>query len=140
MIRPKVLFLCPENSCRTQMAEAFLRDRGGDRFEPLSAGAEAVAALDPDAIAVMLEAGIDISGQQPKRVDPFMRERISYLATLCERDIERTCPIFRGAFWRLKWPTENPAIANDREEHRMLVRRARDEIRERVVQFVQEHS
>jgi arsenate reductase (thioredoxin) len=140
MVRPKVLFLCSENSCRTQMAEAFLRDMGGDRFESLSAGADGVAALDPDAIAVMLEVGIDISGQQPKRVDPFLRERVSYLVTLCERDVERTCPIFPGAFWRLKWPIENPAIANDRQKHRMLVRRARDEIRERVVQFVQEHS
>jgi len=114
MIRPKVLLLCSENSCRTQMAEAFLRDLGGDRFEPISAGAE--AALDPDAVAAMLEVGIDISGQQPKRVDPFMRERV------------------------LKWPIENPAVANNRDEHRVLVRRARDEIRERVVQFVQEHS
>ena len=93
MIRPKVLFLCSENSCRTQMAEAFLRDTGGDRFEPLSAGADAGVALHPDAIAVMAEVGIDISCQQPKRVEPFMRERVSYLMTLCERDIERTCPI-----------------------------------------------
>jgi len=140
MIRPKVLFLCSENSCRTQMAEAFLRDMGGERFEPLSAGAEAVAALDPDAVAAMSEVGIDISGQQPKRVDPFMRERIAYLVTLCEREIERTCPIFPGAFGRLKWPIKNPALANDRDEHRALVRRARDEIRERVIQFVREHS
>ena len=140
MIRPKVLFLCSENSCRTQMAGAFLRDRGGDRFEPLSAGADAGATLDPDAIAAMLEVGIDISGQQPRRVDPFMRERVSCLVTLCERDIECTYPIFPGAFWRLKGPIKNPATANDRDEHLALVRRARDEIRQRVIQFVQEHS
>jgi protein-tyrosine-phosphatase len=75
-----------------------------------------VAAVDPDAVAVMLEVGIDISGQQPKRVDPFMRERVSYLVTLCEREIERTCPIFPGAFWRLKWPIEtrqSPMIARN---------------------------
>ena len=48
----------------------------------------------PDAVAAMLEVGIDISGQQPKRVDPFMRERVSYLVTLCERDGERTLPNF----------------------------------------------
>ena len=140
MIRPKVLFLCSVNSCRTQMAEAFLRDIGGDRFEPLSAGGEAAVALDPDAVLAMLEVGIDISGQQPKRVDPFMRERVSYLVTPCDRETERACPIFPGAFWRLKWPIENPAIAADRDEHRALVRRARDEIRERVNQFVREHS
>jgi len=119
---------------------SFFARHGRGSFEPLSAGAEAGAALDPDAIALMLEVGINISRQQPRRVDPFMHERVSFLVTLCERDIERTCPIFPGAFWRLKWPIEDPAIANDRARHRMLVRRVRDEIRERVVQLVQEHS
>jgi arsenate reductase len=122
------------------MVEGFLRDMGGDRFEPLSAGAEAAAALDPDAVAAMLEAGIDISGQRPRKVDPFIRERVSYPVTLRDREMERTCPIFPGAFWRLKWPIDNPATAGDREQHRALVRRARDEIREYVRQFVREHS
>ncbi len=140
MIRPKVLFLCSENSCRTQMAEAFLRDMAGERFEPLSAGAEAGAALDPDAVAAMREIGLDISHQQPKRVDPFLRERVSYLVTLCDRDIERSCPIFPGAFWRLQWPIENPATAGTRAKRRAIVRRVRDEIRDNVVRFVQQHS
>lgn len=139
MIKPKVLFLCSENGCRTQMAEAFLRNMAGERFEAVSAGGEA-SALDPDAIEAMQEVGLDISGHEPKNVDAFMRERVAYLVTLCDREIERTCPIFPGATWRLKWPIENPALANDREEHRLMVRRARDEIRERVMQFVQEHS
>jgi len=56
MIKPRVLFLCSDNSCRTQMAEAFLREMAGDRFEVLSAGAEATA-LDPDAVAAMDELG-----------------------------------------------------------------------------------
>jgi len=93
MIKPKVLFLCSDNSCRTQMAEAFLRDVAGDRFEAVSAGSEATA-LDPDAVAVMQEVGLDISGQTPKKVDLFMRERIAFLVTLYERETERTCPIF----------------------------------------------
>lgn len=139
MIRPKVLFLCSENGCRTQMAEAFLQNIAGERFEAVSAGGKA-SALDPDAIEAMLEVGLDISGHEPKKVDAFMRERVAFLVTLCDREIERTCPIFPGATWRLKWPIENPALANGREEHRLMVRRARDEIRERVVQFVQEHS
>ena len=95
------------------MAEAFLRDMAGERFEVLSAGAEATA-LDPDAVAAMDEVGLDISGQTAKKVDPFMRERVSYLVTLCDREIERTCPIFPGAIWRLKWPIENPATARNR--------------------------
>lgn len=127
MIKPKVLFLCSENHCRTQMAEAFLRDMAGERFEPLSAGGEATAPLDPDAVAAMLEVGIDISEQQTKKVDPFMRERVSCVVTLCDRDTERTCPIFPGAFWRLKWPIDNPATARNREEHRLMVRRVRDD-------------
>lgn len=140
MIRPKVLFICSENCCRTQMAEAFLRDMAGDRFEPLSAGAEVASALDPDAVAAMWEAGVDISGQQTKKLDPFLRERVAYLITLCDRELERTCPIFPGAIWRLTWPIENPAKAKNRDEHRLMVRRARDEIRQRVSEFVQANS
>src|ERR1700675_169918 len=100
MIRPKVLFLCSDNCCRTQMAEAFLRDMAGEHFEVLSAGAEA-SRRDPDAVAAMQEVGRDISGQQTKRVDPFMRERIAYVIALCDRDSERACPIFPGAIWRV---------------------------------------
>ena len=138
-IKPGVLFLCTENSCRTQMAEAFLRELTGDEYEIVSTGAKA-GRLDPDAVNAMREVGIDISCQRPKKVDPFMRERVSYLITLCDREIERTCPIFPGAFWRLKWPIDNPASAKNHAEHRAIVRRIRDEIRDHVERFVQEHS
>jgi arsenate reductase (thioredoxin) len=136
MIRPKVLFLCSDNGCRTQMAEAFLRDMAGERFEALSAGGEA-SELDLDAVEAMSEVGLDISPQRPKRVNQFLGERMAYLVTLCDRDLERTCPIFPGATWRLKWPVESPAAANNRDEHRVMVRRARDEIRQHVAEFVQ---
>jgi arsenate reductase len=72
----------------------------------MSAGAEA-SALDPEAVAAMDEVGLDISGQTPKKVLPFLRERVAYLVTLSDRDIERTCPISPGATWRLKWPLQN---------------------------------
>jgi arsenate reductase (thioredoxin) len=139
MIKPKVLFLCSENSCRTQMAEAFLRDMAGDRFEVMSAGAEATT-LDPEAVAAMDEVGLDISRQTPKNVDQFQRERVAFLVTLCDRELERTCPIFPGATWRLQWPIENPASARTREERRAMTRRVRDEIRGHVLQFVQENA
>jgi arsenate reductase len=138
MIKPKVLFLCSDNSCRTQMAEAFLRDMPEDRFEALSAGGEATA-LDRDAVAVMQEVGLDISGQTPKKVDQFMRERVAFLVTLCDREKERTCPIFPGATWRHKWPLDNPALAPD-GERRTVTRRVRDEIRQRVESFIQEQA
>jgi arsenate reductase len=136
MVKPKVLFLCSENGCRTQMAEAFLREMAGERFEALSAGASA-SPLDPDAVEAMGELGVDISGQQPKKVDLFLGERVAFLVMLCEREIEPSCPIFPNAIWRLQWPIENPATARSPEQHRTLVRRARDEIRQRVVEFVQ---
>jgi arsenate reductase len=110
MIKPKILFLCSDNGCRTQMAEAFLRDMAGEHFEVPSEGAEANAP-DPDAVAAMVEVGLDISRRAPKKVDLFLRERVAFLVTLCDRENERTCPIFPGATWRLKWPIENPASA-----------------------------
>jgi arsenate reductase (thioredoxin) len=106
----------------------------------LSAGAEAMSALDPDAVAAMWEVGIEISRHQAKTISPFLRERVSYVITLCDRQIEPTCPIFPGAIWRLTWPIENPATARNRDEPRAMVRRARDEIRQRVSEFVQANS
>ncbi len=70
MLKPKVLFLCGANACRTQMAEGFLRDLAGDRFEVMSAGYE--PARCPDAIEAMREVGIDISGQHTKKTDEFL--------------------------------------------------------------------
>jgi arsenate reductase len=81
------------------MAEAFLRDLAGDRFEITSAGNEGTP-LDPDTIEAMRELGIDISGYQSKTVDGFFGERFTFVITLCDRQQERTCPIFPGAIWR----------------------------------------
>ncbi len=139
MIKPRGLFICSGNSCRTQMVEAFLRDLAGDRFEALSAGAEATA-LDADAIAVMEEVGLDITVQTPKKVNQFLGERVAYLVTLCEREIEKTCPIFPGATWRLEWPIDSPAAGQSAHDRRALTRRVRDEIRQHVVGFVEEHA
>jgi len=138
-IRTKVLFLCTENSCRTQMAEAFLRALGGDEFEIVSAGAEA-GRLDPDAVAAMREVGIDISSAGTKVVDPYLRERFHYVITLCEREKERSCPIFPGAIWRQKWPIESPVeLEKEGLDHSVAVRHARDAIRRHVAEFVEKH-
>ena len=120
-IKTRVLFLCTENSCRTQMAEAFLRDLTGDELEIISAGAEA-GRLDPDAVAAMREVGIDISSARTKVVDPYLRERFHYVITLCDREKERSCPIFPGAIWRQKWPIESPAeLQNAGLEHPLAI-------------------
>lgn len=135
MIKTSVLFLCTGNSRRTQMAEGFLRALGGDSFYVASAGSEETP-LDPEAVAVMREVGIDISGQETKGVNRFLGRRFSYVVTLCDREKERTCPIFPGAIWRLKWDLEDPSKATTREERRAALRRVRDDIQQHVKEFV----
>jgi arsenate reductase len=140
VIKPKVLFLCGANSCRTQMAEGFLRDLAGDRFEVMSPGYEPSEEVCHDAIEAMREVGIDISGQRPKKTDDFLGQRIGYVVTLCDRQKERSCPIFPGAIWRITWPLEDPLVTTAPSERQAAVRHARDEIRRRVVEFVSENA
>lgn len=138
MIKARVLFLCTGNSCRTQMAEAMLREIAGDRFEITSAGGE-LTPIDPEAVDAMKEVGIDISGQTPKVLDDFFGERFSYVISLCDRQQERTCPIFPGAIWRQVWPLENPSSVPSPEERKALVRRLRDQIQQKVFEFAKQH-
>jgi arsenate reductase (thioredoxin) len=139
-IKPRVLFLCTENTCRTQMAEAFLRELTGDELQIVSAGSEA-GRLDPDAVAAMREVGIDISEAQTKKVDPYLRERFHYVITLCNRQVERSCPVFPGAIWRQTWDIESPAsLEANGMNHAMAVRHARDKIRRHVGEFVEKHD
>jgi arsenate reductase len=120
------------------MAEAILRHVAGDRFEITSAGGDP-APIDPEAVDAMREIGIDISDQKPKLVDKFLGQRFSYVISLCDRQQERTCPIFPGAIWRQVWPMEDPASARSPEEHKALVRRLRDRIRDRVFEFASQN-
>jgi arsenate reductase len=140
MLKPKVLFLCGANSCRTQMAEGFLRHLAGDRFDAMSAGYEPAREVCPDAVEAMHEVGIDISGQQPKKTNDLLGQRIGYVVTLCDRQKERSCPIFPGAATRLIWPLEDPLKLESREERPVAIRQVRDEIRRRVIEFVNEHA
>jgi arsenate reductase (thioredoxin) len=138
MLKAKVLFLRTGNSCRTQMAEAMLRQIAGDRFEITSAGAEATP-IDPEAVDAMREIGIDISGHTSKVVDSLFIERFSYVISLCDRQQERTCPIFPGAIWRQVWPMEDSAAAQSLDERKALVRRLRDQIQQKVFEFANQH-
>lgn len=138
-IRPRVLFLCTKNSCRTQMAEAFLRQLTGDELDIVSAGAEA-GRLDPEAVAAMREVGLDISSAQTKAVDPYLKHRFHYLITLCDRQEERSCPVFPGAIWRQTWSIESPAsLEASGLSHATAVRHARDKIRKHVDEFIEKH-
>jgi arsenate reductase len=135
MAKQKVLFLCTGNSCRSQMAEGMLRHLAGDRFEVVSAGLQP-STVNPLAIAVMREIGIDISGQRSKSVKEFLGEYFGHVVTVCDSANER-CPIFPGTVRRLHWPIEDPAAAVGNDAERMAVfRRVRDEIAHRLRAFV----
>jgi ACR3 family arsenite transporter len=134
-LTPRVLFLCTGNSCRSQMAEGFLRHIAGDRFAPVSAGT-APSAVHPLAIAVMRDIGIDISGQRAKSVQEFTGERFAYVVTVCD-SAAQACPTFPGPAQRLHWPLDDPAAATGTDAQRLAVfRRVRDEIAGRVTAFV----
>jgi len=135
----RVLFLCTANSCRSQMAEGFLRHLAGDQFEAASAGAQATR-VNPDAVRVMKEVGIDISAHRSKDVSEFLGQRFTYVVRVCDKAKE-TCPIFPNAFRYFDWGLDDPAAAEGTEAERLAVfRRVRDEIGERVRAFIAKES
>jgi arsenate reductase len=130
----RVLFVCTHNSARSQMAEGFLREYGGDRFEVHSAGTEATS-LRPEAIQAMDEVGIDISRQQSKTVDRYLGQSFAWVITVCDQARE-ACPVFPGADQTAHWGFDDPAAAEGDEDQRMAVfRRVRDEIARRIRMF-----
>ena len=133
--KQRVLFLCTGNSCRSQIAEGFLRDYAGDAFEVASAGVYPTR-INPLAIRVMAEAAVDISAQYSKSVDEMTTGHFDYVITVCDRARE-ACPVVPRAARRLHWSFEDPADATGAEEDRLSVfRRVRDEISAQVRQFV----
>lgn len=139
MIKPKVLFLCPANSCRSQMAEAFVRHMAGDQFEVASAGARPMQ-VNPDAVRVMREIGVDMSGHRSKDSKEFFGQRFQFVITVCNKAREK-CPIFPGAIWMFEWIVNDPVAVTGAEAQRLVVfRRVRDEIEEHVREFISKHS
>lgn len=131
----RVLFLCVGNSCRSQMAEGWLRHLAGDRFAAHSAGV-LPCYVNPDAISVMREAGIDISGQRSKGVGEFLGQHFPFVITVCD-PAKTACPIFPGVSQREHWPIEDPVeAAGDKEAKIAVFRNTRDEIRDRVKEFI----
>lgn len=132
----KVLFLCTGNSCRSQMAEGWLRYYAGNRAEVFSAGIQPTG-LNPLAVAVMREAGVDISSQRSKHVDELTKQDFLFVITVCDSARE-ACPAFPGALYQLHWSFEDPAGATGTEEDRLAVfRRVRDEIADQVREFAE---
>lgn len=133
-MKPAILVLCTGNSARSQMAEGLFRHYLGDQFEVHSAGTRP-SRVRPEAIAVMAELGIDISGHWSKSVDEFLGREFAYIFTVCD-NAKETCPVFPCKAERIHWSFEDPAAVEGDEETRLSsFRQIRDEIKKRVTQF-----
>src|SRR2546425_478276 len=134
--KKRVLILCTGNSARSQMAEGLLRHDAGDRFEVASAGTRP-SSVRPEAIAVMRELGINISGHRSKHLNEFEGQQFEYIITVCDNARE-SCPVFFGAAQALHKNFEDPAAFTGPSEERLAVfRRVRDEIRAYMKEFSQ---
>ena len=135
MNKPNVLVLCTGNSCRSQMAEGFLRALAGDQFEVHSAGTQPAETVHPLAVQVMAEAGIDISAQQPRSVQAYLGQlQVAHLIIVCD-GANKECPrIFPGVLLhRHFWPFDDPARSTGTDEQVLTgFRRVRDEIRHKI--------
>jgi arsenate reductase (thioredoxin) len=138
----RVLFLCTGNACRSQIAEAWLRELGGDSFEVFSAGLEPHG-VNPYTITVMEELGIDMSSHRSKHLDEFINKpqlNFDYLITVCSNAEER-CPFFPGRGTRLHWPFEDPAAFIGPElETLAAFRNVRDQIKAKIEAWLVERE
>lgn len=134
--KPFVYFLCTGNSCRSQMADGFLSSLGGDKYEVKSAGLEAHG-LNPRAVQVMKESGIDISGNSSDVINPDLLNRATFVVTLCGHADEH-CPVISNPnVIKWHWGFDDPAKATGTEEEIMTqFRGVRDAIKARIQLFV----
>jgi arsenate reductase len=136
--KPLVYFLCTGNSCRSQIADGFLKKLGSDKYEVKSAGLEAHG-LNPRAVQVMQEAGVDISGHSSDVIDPEILNRADYVITLCGHADEH-CPVITNKnVTKWHWGFDDPAKATGTEEAIIAqFRDVRDAISDRIGRFVKE--
>ncbi|MCZ6776206.1 MAG: arsenate reductase ArsC [Ignavibacteria bacterium] len=124
----KVLIVCTGNSCRSQMAEGWVRHYSGGKIEAYSAGTRPGLSVQPLAIQVMNEKGVDISSHRPKSVDEFLSEDLDYVVTVCDNARE-DCPVIAGQHTTMHMPFEDPSgFVGTNEERLVQFRKARDQI------------
>lgn len=129
MKTPKILILCTGNSCRSHMAEGWLRHAADGHLDVYSAGSNPAGYVHPLSIEVMKEAGIDISGHQSKHLDQFLEADIDVVITVCG-NANDACPVFPGQVRRYHWGFEDPPHAvREGEQEIDAFRRIRDEIK-----------
>ena len=135
----RVLFLCIHNSARSQMAEAYLKKYGGDKFVAESAGLEA-GNLNPFAVEVMKEEGMDLSGNQTKSVNDFFRQGRSYeyVISVCDESSASACPVFPGTNKKINWSFPDPSTFSGTHEERLsATRKVRDQIKNAVIDWLE---
>ena len=138
MEKIKVLFVCIHNSARSQIAEALLNHIAGNQFEASSAGLEK-GKLNPLAVKVMAEIGVDISKNQTKDVFDFYKNGnlFNYVVTVCDAANSERCPIFPSATKTLHWSFEDPSSFTGTEEEKLeKTRKVREEIRSELEKFI----
>ncbi|MBN2536805.1 arsenate reductase ArsC [candidate division WOR-3 bacterium] len=136
--KPAVLFLCTANSCRSQLAEAILRQAAGDRYVALSAGLEPADAIHPLALRVLTEKGYPVAGLRPKGVREFLgHRRVNHVIVVCASAAQACPTVWPGGAERLYWPIDDPAAAGGSEEETLArFRQARDEIEQRIADWL----
>ena len=128
-MKPTVLILCTGNSCRSHLAEGFLRSAAGDILDVQSAGSKPAGYVHPLAIKVMAEVGIDISHHRSKHLNEFLNQPVHTVITVCG-NADQACPTFPGQLQRHHWGFFDPAKAEGTEEQVLTVfREVRDQIR-----------
>ena len=141
MDKKKVLFVCVHNSARSQMAEAFLKQMAGDRFEVESAGLEP-GKLNPVVVEVMKEVGIDISQNKTKSAFDFYKQgkKYDYVVTVCDESQAEACPVFPGTVVtkRIHWGFDDPSsFQGTWEEKLKQTGEVRDQIKEKIKEWLQ---
>jgi arsenate reductase len=137
----KVLFVCVHNSARSQMAEAFLKQFGGDKFQVESAGLEP-GKLNPFVIEVMKEINIDISGNSTNSVFDFIKQgkNFNYVITVCDETSGEKCPLFPGKVTRFHWAFDDPSsFQGSYTEKLEKTRIVRDKIKAKIELFLKEN-
>src|SRR5207249_1857654 len=129
-----VLFVCTGNVARSQMAEGLLRHLAGDHFDVFSAGL-IPSYVRPNAIAVMDELGIDISHHRSKSLNEFLETPFDYVITVCDHATQH-CPVFPGPAKRIHWSVEDPVGFSSEAEELEAFRNARDDLRQRISEFI----
>jgi arsenate reductase (thioredoxin) len=137
-----VIFVCTGNSCRSQMAEGFMRHWAGDRIRVVSAGSQPATEVARLAVQVMAEVGIDISDHVTNSFDDFIEEDFDWVITLCDH-AKDFCPIFtgkKGEAKRLHWSIPDPMYASNNPALKLKAYRdARDDIAQRIVKWLDEN-